>query len=423
MKSSLTFALTLLCGHGLTARAATVQGLVQDANHRPVPGAAVHLQSKSGGQSRNAKTGDTGLYRFDGLAAGTYSVRIEAAGCKDAMAGPFVVTGKEVKQAETTVAPAFFDEPSFVVAGVTTGTYQGGHGSDANLRSTEGLVKATASLGSTGALMGNEAAESHHRRAEAAEKSGNALDAAREYQRAAELEGSERNFFDWGTELLTHQANQPAAEVFAKGGRLFPASVRLKLGLAVASYALGSYDKSAQAFFDACDIDPRNPMPYLFLGKVKSSAVAHVHGFVARFQRFVEVHPENAEAHYLYAAALWAQRKGPEDREAMVKVKPLLKEAIELDPKLASAYLLLGAVETEGNNSGEAIAAFQKAIEGDPESEEAHYRLAQAYRRVGDATRAQNESAIYDRLSKTSADKAQHDRSEMLKFVIALRTQ
>jgi hypothetical protein len=53
-------------------------------------------------------------------------------------------------------------------------------------------------------------------------KLGNPLEAVREYQRAAELDASEQYLFDWGTELLTHRALEPAAEVFTKGNRLFP---------------------------------------------------------------------------------------------------------------------------------------------------------------------------------------------------------
>ena len=54
------------------------------------------------------------------------------------------------------------------------------------------------------------------------EKLGNSLEAVREYQRAAELNPSEANLFDWGTELLIHRAFEPATEVFNEGNRLFP---------------------------------------------------------------------------------------------------------------------------------------------------------------------------------------------------------
>jgi tetratricopeptide (TPR) repeat protein len=73
---------------------------------------------------------------------------------------------------------------------------------------------------------GQEKAELHHLLGEVDEKLGSPLEAVREYQRAAELNPSESNLFDWGAELLMHRAVEPALEVFTNGNRLFPRSVR-----------------------------------------------------------------------------------------------------------------------------------------------------------------------------------------------------
>src|SRR5580704_12771287 len=104
-------------------------------------------------------------------------------------------------QNQTTQAPApYFDEPNFIVAGVADPSARGGHGSDPVLRSAEALTKETAALRTGDATNDN-----------------NPVEAARAYQRAAELDPSESNLFDWGTELLTHRAADQAVEVFSKG--------------------------------------------------------------------------------------------------------------------------------------------------------------------------------------------------------------
>ena len=72
-----------------------------------------------------------------------------------------------------------------------------------------------------------ENARLHRQLAELEERSGNPLVAVKEFERAAALEASEQNLFDWGSELLAHGAAEPAAEVFNKGHRLFPRSVRM----------------------------------------------------------------------------------------------------------------------------------------------------------------------------------------------------
>jgi tetratricopeptide (TPR) repeat protein len=317
--------------------------------------------------------------------------------------------------------PQFFDEPQFTVAGVTDNTYRGGHGSDTMLRTAEALARATASLG--GATGDVETADPHHELAEADERSGDALRAVQEFQRAAETNPSETNLFDWGTELLAHRAPQPAAEIFTKGVRLFPKSMRMLLGLAAARYAAGSYADAAPCFFEAADLAPNDPDPYLFLAKVRSRQITESAGYEERIARFAKLQPKNALANYYLAIAIWNRRRGPEDAEASARVRDLLQKAIALDPHLGPAYLQLGILYAEEHKYPEAIRAYQQAIDVSPGLEEAHYRLAEGYRATGDPLRAEQETALYDRLSKESAEEAERERREIRQFVIALRSQ
>jgi hypothetical protein len=55
--------------------------------------------------------------------------------------------------------------------------------------------------------------------------------------------------------------------------------------------------------------------------------------------------------------------------------------------------------------------------------EEAHYRLAQAYRQTGDAAKSEAELKIYDQVAKVSAQKAERERHEIRQFVYILRDQ
>jgi tetratricopeptide (TPR) repeat protein len=58
-------------------------------------------------------------------------------------------------------------------------------------------------------LERQDAAELHDLLAEVEEKSGNYVEAANEYERAAHLEPTEQHIFDWGVELLRHQTLDP----------------------------------------------------------------------------------------------------------------------------------------------------------------------------------------------------------------------
>src|SRR5579862_4703042 len=167
---------------------ASVQGVVRDSQGKAVAGATVQLQTKSTGRTLAASTDAHGVYRVAALSAGTYSLRVTAAGAGEATEGPFVLGAGERKSFDLTLQYAFFDEPNFIVAGVTDTASRGGHGSDTVMRSSESLAQATAALGhgaespAAGEAPLREAiakdpanARLHHALADSGEKQGNAL--------------------------------------------------------------------------------------------------------------------------------------------------------------------------------------------------------------------------------------------------------
>jgi tetratricopeptide (TPR) repeat protein len=268
---------------------------------------------------------------------------------------------------------------------------------------------------------GQEKAELHHLLGDVEEKLGNPLKAVQEYERAAEMSPSEPNLFDWGAELLMHRAMEPAIEVFIKGNRLFPHSVRMLVGLGVSWYARGSYELAVQRLCEASDLNPDDPSPYLFLGKIQSVEKTQPDALVERLRRFVTLRPENAMSNYYYAVSLWKGRKGPEDDEILAQVQSLLEKAVHLDPRLGPGHLQLGILYAERKDFSGAISAYQQTIEVSPSLEEAHYRLAQAYRQTGQKLKAQEEFEVYDQISKKKAADAERERHEIQQFVYTLR--
>jgi tetratricopeptide (TPR) repeat protein len=268
---------------------------------------------------------------------------------------------------------------------------------------------------------GQEKAEPHHLLGEVCEKLGDPLEAVREYQRSAELNPSEPYLFDWGSELLLHRAAEPALEVFTKGNRLFPRSSRMLAGLGASWYALGSFDQAAQRLCEASDLNPNDPTPYLLMGKMQAVEASSSDAIMERLARFVRLQPENALANYYYAVSLWKRRPPPEDSRNFAQVKTFLEKAIQSDPMLGLAYLQLGILYSERKSLSNAVAAYQRAIGATPELEEAHYRLAQAYRQQGETSKAQAELQIYERISNEKAAKVERQRHEVQQFVYELR--
>jgi tetratricopeptide (TPR) repeat protein len=431
---------------------ATLQGSVRESNGRPVAGAAVNLRAKDGSLTLSTHADATGNYHFAGLRDGVYILRVEKTGYSPATVSPCVLASKEVKNLDLTLQfpgnletqrpPEFFDEPQFTVAGVTDGTNLGGHGSNTIVRTKESLAKDVATLSAStgkpiiagpppapgfssdsaqqGTALQDQAGQ-HHLRGDIAEKSGDSLEAVREYQRAAELDPSEANFFDWGAELLLHRAPEPAIEVFGKGNRLFPHSARMLVALGVAWYSNGSYDQAAHRLCEASDLNPADPEPYLFLGKIQSVETNQSECSAERLKRFVKQQPENALANYYYGVNLWKRRKGPDDAENPAQAESQLKRAVQLDPTLGVGYLQLGILYAERKDFARAISSYESAVQASPQLEEAHYRLAQAYKRTGEKVKAEQELRVYNQMSKSKDEEVERERRESRQFVYTLR--
>jgi tetratricopeptide (TPR) repeat protein len=492
---------------------ATVQGVVRDSLHQPIAGAEVHLQFDREKQTLNAITDSNGAFKFSSLREGHYSLRAVMADKGKAAVSPVILGQNETKSLDLTLSTgelAFFDEPTFSVAGVTDTTNLGGHGSDTVVRTKDALAKAAVSLGATSGtsslslahkaesedalqatlarepedfeanhaigarlldqgksrealpylehasrinpgdydnayelalacassgeyeqagskvralLAKNDKAELHHLLGDVAEKTGDPLNAAREYQRPPQLDASEPNLFDWGAELLIHHAPEPAAEVFSNAHRAFPRSVRILIGLGVAWFDRGSYDQAAQYLCEASDLNPDDANPYLFLGKIQSAVASESPATAERLARFVRLQPQNALANYYYAVSLWKQRKGPEDTQTAAQVGSLLEKAIALDPKFGEAHLQMGILYSERKDFPKAIAAYQQAVAVSPRMEQAHYRLGQAYRLAGKNSEAQSELHIYEQISKEKTAEVEREHSEIKQFVYTLREQ
>ncbi len=436
---------------------AVVEGKVCDSDNRPMVGAVVILEGAEPIHTSQSTTDADGKFRFTALPAGTYTLRADRAGYLEGREGPFLLHAKEVKplsvllaatpasapSQHTSSAIEFADEPAFTVAGVADATALGGHGSTQVLPSSNALAKETVSLGREGASQPSSApdgaeslgtpseaslraslaqvdnAELRVQLAEIEEAGGRPLEAVKDYQRAVEMQPTEPHLFAWGAELLLHRAFEPAIEVFAKGRRLYPQSSRMLLGLGAARFAQGSKEQAEQDFLEACDIEPSDPTPYLFLGRLQATVSSEPESWIVRMKRFVNLHPESPMAHYLYAVALTKQGSR---EQTSVAAESELGTAIELDPRFGEAYLQLGILQSEREDFRSAIASFQKAIAVTPLPDQAHYRLAQLYRRMGEADKAAREIEQFKQITEQKNQQAEQERHEIPQFIYTLRS-
>lgn len=317
-------------------------------------------------------------------------------------------------------AMEFADNPNFTIAGVTDWTAAGGHGSDVTLRTSEALNREAVALKANGSGAGtlNPAAEAHRQAGTTAEANGDPLKAVHEFAEAFRLDPSEQNSFAWGSELLQHRAVLQAKEVFEQGVRLYPKSSRLLTSLGAALFAGALYEESAERLCEASDLDPGNPEPYQFMGRIEVVAPHFDSCMDARLARYAELDPNNSLANYFYAMDLWKQQGTTLDAATRQRIESLLTKAVTIDAQCSDGFLQLGNLKSSGKDYSAAVGFYEKAIGANPQSSEAHYRLGVAYDRIGQRENAKAEFAAHDAIAKQQAAETERERKEIKQFVV-----
>jgi tetratricopeptide (TPR) repeat protein len=270
-------------------------------------------------------------------------------------------------------------------------------------------------------LAQQDTAELHNLLGEVEERAHNFVPAAKEFQRAAEMEPSEANIFDWGSELLIHRTLEPAAEVFSRGLGRYPDSPRLAVGLGLALFQRGSYDEAVKAFLRATDLTPADSRAYYFLSRAYDSSPNQAEAVIEHFRRFAELQPDNARALFYYAMAIWKGKETQISDADLEQIGGLLARALGHDPSLTEAHLQLGNLYSRERKYAEAVPEYERAIKIDPNLADAHYRLGQAYTHLGDKDRAQREFQIHQQLYQRNLAEDDKRQEEILQFVYSVK--
>ncbi len=266
-----------------------------------------------------------------------------------------------------------------------------------------------------------DSGELHNLLAQVDEKQEKFIDAANEYERAAHLDPTEDNLFDWGSEMLLHRTYEPAITIFQNATQHYPKSPRLFIGLGLAFYSRGHYDDAVKALLRAADLDPSDPRCYLFLSKAYDSSPGQAAAVTDRFRRYAAEQPTNARAQYYYAISLWKANRAGGATVDLGTVESLLKRSIALDDSFAAAHVQLGDFYADQHQYDESIVQYEHALALDPSLSDAHYRLGMDYVHVGKKDLAQKEVAVYQKLRAQHLADVDKERADVRQFIYSAK--
>lgn len=263
-----------------------------------------------------------------------------------------------------------------------------------------------------------------HRLAGSVDESlGDPVAAVTEFAQAARLHPSEQNYFSWGSELLYHRAVWQARDVFSEGVRAWPHSARMLTALGAALFAGALYDDAAERLCQAATLEPADPEPYLFMGRIEVVAPHPLPCVAQKLTQFHEREPGNALADYYLAMALTKQQQSPSGASAnsslQHRIDALLQQAVTADPACGEAWLELGNVQAQSGDYASAIPLYTKSVDAKPQLSEAYYRLGVAYDRTGQRDKAREAFAQHDRIERQQAAAVEEQRRAIKQFVIS----
>jgi tetratricopeptide (TPR) repeat protein len=248
------------------------------------------------------------------------------------------------------------------------------------------------------------------------EKSGDYKAAASEYHRAAQLDPSENNIFDLGSFLLQHSNYEGfldnSLKFFEYGVEKYPRSAKMTVGLGVALYAEGNYDDAVRTLCAAVDLDPADPKPFQFLGKVSTASPARIPEIRDRLEKFVQLYPGNGPAIYYYAMCLWRRSEG-ESAADLPTVEAMLKRAIAAAPTLYEAHFELGILYQDQQRYQDAIRELNQTVALRPDFNRAHYRLFLLYSRTHQKQLADEHLAILKQIKHEDAEAEEAEDNPM----------
>ena len=222
-----------------------------------------------------------------------------------------------------------------------------------------------------------------------------AYDALRQATRLAPK--AAENYVDLATICVEHGNFDLGLEIVDIGLGELPESWVLRLQRGVLLAMKGLMSDAEKEFETARRLAPTQPVPYAALGMVwiqggqTEKAVEVLRAELPRRQDHV--------VPYIFAVALL--RSGVEAASpAAAEAVSALRASVRANPSFAPAHAELGRLLLKRDELDAAIQELEKASTLDPASTPALYALSQAYRRKGDAARAQ---ALLARVSTLNA--------------------
>jgi tetratricopeptide (TPR) repeat protein len=257
------------------------------------------------------------------------------------------------------------------------------------------------------------------------EARGDNLAAVKNYQAAVALTPNEEKYrLSLAIELIRHQNFDAAKLVLKEAEDLQPNSWRIQVALGMVEYFAGTDDEATRYLLHASDLAAEPELALKYLGDIQVDRSSPPDpGAIAKLCEYADRQPKEGQMQFYCGASLFRRDSVSGDKTHSAKILRRLHSAAALLPKDASPHCQLGKAYRWLGQWQDALAESQICARMDPDSADAHYRLAQIYEHVGQPEQKRKEIKLYEAASTRVADENARRQATMKTFLYNIQKE
>jgi Flp pilus assembly protein TadD len=257
------------------------------------------------------------------------------------------------------------------------------------------------------------------------EARGDNMAAARSYQAAVALAPNEEKYrLSLAVELIRHKNFDAAKLVLKQAEELQAKSWRIQFALGMVEYFTGTDEEATRILIRAVDLAPAPDIALRYLGEIQmDQASAPDPVALAKLCQLSDRHPGDGKLFYYCGALLFRRDYASGDKKYADEIVRKLGNASRLLQDDPSPHCQLGRAYRWLDRWQDALHESEACASMDPNSAEAHYRLARIYQHLGRQERSQAEMKLYEAASKRVADENAHRDETIKTFLYTIQNE
>jgi Flp pilus assembly protein TadD len=255
------------------------------------------------------------------------------------------------------------------------------------------------------------------------EARGDNLEAVKSYQAAVGLAPNEEKYrLSLALEFIRHKSFDPANVVLQQAQEVHPDSWKILFTQGMLQYFEGKEEDATPILLHAAELSPEPAVVLKYVADIQLDRAAGPDAeVVSRMCKYADLHPKDTTMQYYCAALLFHRDFAAENKSNVPDILRRLNVAASHLPNDPAPHCQLGRAYRWLEQWQAALRESEICVRLDPDSAQAHYRLAQIYHHEGKEEQAKKEMGVYEAASKRVADENARRDETMKTFLYTIQ--